>query len=184
VSEQASDSSPKLYGVLVEFDALEPFLAACERVRDAGFKRWDAHAPYPVHGLSDAMGMRMTRLPYLVFACGLSGATLALLMQWWMNAIDYPIIVSGKPLFSLPANIPVVFELTVLFAAISAFVGMFAFNGLPRLHHPLLKSERFRRVTTDRFFITIESTDPKFDAERSMEFIESLGGLHTERVEE
>ncbi len=174
----------KLHAIMVEFDEVDPFLHACEKVRDAGFKRWDAHTPYPVHGLSDAMGMRMTRMPLLVLACGASGTALALLMQWWMNAVDYPLNISGKPLFSLPANIPVVFEVTVLFAAISAFFGMFAINGLPKLHHPLFKSERFRRVTTDRFFIVIEAADPKFDAAKTQALLESLGGLNVEHVDE
>ncbi len=183
-SPKAAGADKTLYGVIVEFDAVAPFIAACEKVRDAGFKRWDAHAPFPVHGLSDAMGLRMTRLPFLVLACGVGGLAVAILMQWWMNAIDYPLNISGKPLFSLPANIPVAFELTILFAAISTFVGMIAFNGLPRLHHPLFKSERFRRVTADRFFISVEATDPKFDREKTVAFLESLGGLHLERVEE
>ncbi len=116
-----------------------------------------------MHGLNDAMGIRTTRLPLVVLGGGLIGGGLALLMQWWMNGVDYKFLISGKPLFGLPANIPIFFELTVLFSALGAFLGMLAFNLLPEYHHPLFSSERFRRATQDRFFISIEARDPKFD---------------------
>ncbi len=191
-----SDSAPKtrlglarkdvgpLWGFVVEFETVDALLAAAERVRDAGFTKWDAHTPFPVHGLNDAMGIRHTRLPLVVLASGATGAGLALLMQWWMNAHDYKLIVSGKPYFSLPANIPIVFELTVLLSALAAFIGMLAFNNLPMFYHPILKSGRYRRVTTDRFLIVIESADPKFDETRTAQFLETLGGSAVERVED
>ena len=94
-----------------------------------------------------------------------------------MNAIDYPLNISGKPLWSLPANIPVIFELTVLFAAFGAFVGMMSLNRLPEFYYPLFQSERFKRVTPDRFFIAIESTDRRFDREKTWAFAESLGAV-------
>jgi len=174
----------ELWGILAEFQTVDLLLAAAEQVRDAGFKHWDAHAPFPVHGLNDAMGIRQTRLPLLVLGGGLTGGSLALLMQWWMNAVNYKYLISGKPFFSVPANIPIVFELTVLFAALSAFGGMLAFNNLPRFHHPLFRSERFRRTTQDRFFISIEARDPKFKAGPVREFLECLGSTHIELVEE
>jgi hypothetical protein len=179
----ASLSAPRLYGLLAEFQTPEQLLAACEKVRDAGFTRWDAHAPFPVHGLNDAMGIRPTRLPWFVLAAGLTGAAVGVTMQWWMNAVDYPWIVSGKPFWSLPANVPVAFEVTILLAAATAFVGMLALNGLPRLHHPLFKSARFRRATADRFFISIEADDPRFDPERTESFLRTLGGSFVEIVE-
>lgn len=172
-----------LYGLLVEFQTPEQLLAACEKVRDAGYTRWDAHAPFPVHGLNDAMGIRPTRLPWLVLAAGVAGAAAGVAMQWWMNAVDYPWIVSGKPFWSLPANVPVAFEVTILLAAATAFVGMIALNGLPRFHHPLFKSARFRRATADRFFISVEADDPRFDPERTESFLRALGGSHIESVE-
>jgi hypothetical protein len=175
--------APGLYGVLAEFPGPEALLAACEKVRDAGFRKWDAHAPFPVHGLNDAMGIESTKLPWLVLGGGIMGAAGGLLLQWWTNAFDYPFLISGKPIFSLPANIPVAFELTILLASISAFVGMLAFNGLPRFNHPLLRSERFRRATVDRFFVSIEASDPKFDPETTEAFLRSLGGTFVERVE-
>jgi hypothetical protein len=178
----ALEKSAELYGLLAEFEAVPDLMAAAEKVRDAGYTRWDTHTPFPVHGLSDAMGLRATRLPYVVLGGGLTGGALGLLMQWWMNAIDYPLIISGKPLFSLPANIPVMFELTVLFAAAGAFLGMLVLNGLPALYHPLLTNDRFRRATADRFFISIETDDPRFDPVATALFLRSLGGSAVEEV--
>ena len=176
-------AAPRLFGVLAEFPGPEALLSACEKVRDAGFRDWDAHTPFPVHGLNDAMGIRSTKLGWLVFGAGLTGATGGILLQWFTNAFDYPFRISGKPIFSLPANIPVAFELTILLAAIAAFVGMLALNGLPRFHHPLFRSERFRRATADRFFISIEASDPRFDVGTTETFLKSIGGTFVERVE-
>lgn len=111
-------------GLAAEFSQVPGLLAAAEKVRDEGFEHWDVHTPFPVHGLNDAMGLRMTRLPWVTMVCGATGCLAGLLMQWWMNAHDYQLIVSGKPMWSLPANIPVAFELTILFAAIGTFIGM------------------------------------------------------------
>lgn len=169
---------------MVEFADVDSLVAACARVRDEGFKRWDAFTPFPVHGMDDAMGIRMTRLPWLSLAGGLAGATAGLLLQWYTNVYDYPFMVSGKPFFSLPANIPVIFELTVLFAALCTFIGMFVFNRLPSLYHPLFSSERFLKVTDDRFFIVVEAGDPLFDPAKTKEFLASLGGEPVEAVED
>jgi len=153
----------KLWGLLAEFATPQDLVRAAARVRDAGYTKWDAHTPFPVHGLDGAMGIRTTRLPFLVLAAGMVGTTSGLLMQWWMNAVDYPLIISGKPFNSLPADIPVTFELTVLLASLTAFIGMLALNALPRFHHPLFKTSAFRRATTDAFFLAIEAADPRFD---------------------
>ncbi|MBN1344779.1 MAG: DUF3341 domain-containing protein [Phycisphaerae bacterium] len=174
----------ELYGLIVEFDGVDGVVLAAEKVRDAGFKRWDVHTPFPVHGLDEAMGIRPTILPYVVLLAAIGGAGAAMLLQWWTNAFDYPIIISGKPFFSVPANIPVTFELTILFAAATAFVGLLAFNGLPQLYHPLFNNRRFRQVTTDRFFIAVEATDPKFDLEQTRAFLETLGGACVQEVRE
>lgn len=173
-----------LWGYLAEFDSPEALLAAAERVRDAGYSRWDAHTPFPVHGLNDAMGLRPTRLPWIVLAAGFAGAATGLVLQWFTNAFDYPFLISGKPIFSLPANIPVMFELTILFAAIAAFIGMLALNDLPRPYHALFKSRRFRRATTDGFFISIEASDPHFEAAGTKRFLQALGGAEVETIEE
>jgi hypothetical protein len=180
----ASPAKRTLYGLMVGFDHPEPFVQACRKVRDAGYRDWDAHTPFPIHGMDAAMGIRGTRLPWIVLGGGLTGLGLALLMQWWMNAVDYPFWISGKPFFGLPANIPVTFELTVLFSALTVFFAMWGLNGMPRLYHPLFRSANFRRVTADRFFIVIEARDPQFQLERTREFLGSLGGDTPETLED
>jgi hypothetical protein len=165
-----------LYGYLVSFDTVDDLLAGAEKVRDAGYSRWDAHTPFVVHGLDAAMGIRPTILPYLVFLGGLTGTAGGLLLQWYTNAFDYPYLISGKPIFSLPANIPVAFETTILFAAITALVGMLALNLLPQFYHPLHTSRAFKRATDDRFYISIEARDPRFDHAATRRLLESLGG--------
>ena len=173
-----------LYGLFAEYADAPTLVHAVEKVRDAGFQNWDVHTPFPVHGMDDAMGIRGTQLPFIVLGGGLVGLGLATLMQWWMNAVDYPFWISGKPFFGIPANIPIMFELTVLLAAFSAFFGMWGLNGMPRLYHPLFTSQRFRRATQDRFFIVIEARDPQFELEKTRTFLTSLGGLAVEEVRE
>ena len=173
-----------LYGYLVAFDKVDELLVAAAAVRDAGYTRWDAHTPFVIHGLDVAMGVKKTVLPYIVFLAGLTGAAAGILLQWWTNAVDYPFLISGKPLFSLPANIPVAFETTILFAAISALVGMLALNGLPQLSHPLFSNRSFKRVTDDRFFISIEAQDPLFEVAKTREVLESVSDQPVEEIEE
>ncbi len=172
----------RFHGLLAEFDDPHALVAGCTRVRDAGYRQWDAHTPFPIHGMDSAMGIRGTRLPWIILGGGLTGLLAALLMIWWMNAADYPLVISGKPLFAWEAAIPVTFELTVLFSALATFFGMWGMNGLPRLHHPLFSNERFARATADRFFIVIEKTDPRFDREQTRALLESLGGLAVEEI--
>ncbi len=167
------------FGYLVEFDNVDDLIAGAERVRDAGYTRWDAHTPFVVHGLDRAMGIKPTRLPFLVLGGGAVGLAGGVGLQWWTNAVNYPFLISGKPLFSLPANIPVAFETTILVAAIMALVGMLGLNRLPQLYHPLFNSSRFRKATDDRFFISIEAVDPNFDAEMTRELLEGLDGMLT-----
>jgi len=182
MSAERGDSGA-LFGLLAEFDSPGRLLDAARAVREAGYTRWDCHSPFPVHGLDRAMGLRESRLPWIVLGAGLTGTATAILMQWWMNAADYPIVIGGKPLFSLPANIPVAFELTVLFAAVSCFAAMFFFNDLPRFFHPVFRSRRFKRATSDRFFITIEARDPLFDSQGTAELLRSLECTHVEGLE-
>ena len=176
--------APRLWGLLAEFETVEALVAAAERVRHEGFTRFDAHSPVPVHGIDEAMDIPMSKLPWVVAGGGATGALAGLLMQWWMNAHDYPLLVSGKPLFGLPAAIPVTFELTVLLGALGAVGGLIFVTGFPRLHHPLFASERFRRATSDRFFLSIEAADPRFDRARALSLLESLGAAHVEEVAE
>jgi len=177
-------SPPILAGLLAEFDGPDALLAAAEKVRQAGYCRWDAHSPYPVHGLDRAMGIRPTLLPWLVLGAGIAGAAVALHLQWWTNAVDYPLITSAKPRFSLPANIPVAFELIVLLSALAAFAGCLALNRLPQFWHPVFTAKRFRRATSDGFFLSVEAADPRFDPSATRALLESLGASAIEPCHE
>jgi mono/diheme cytochrome c family protein len=172
----------RVNGVLVEFEDPKTLMKAAETCRDDGWKDWDAHTPFPVHGLDDAMGIRPTILPIVVLGAGLTGLGLAVLMQWWMNAVDYPYLISGKPDFSLPANVPVIFELTVLLSAFACFFGVLIFNKLPNFWNPTQNSERFLRATADRFYIWFDAKDPKFASSLSNGYFDKLGGSFTEEV--
>jgi hypothetical protein len=175
--------SGPLFGVLGRFENAHSLYRACERVRDAGYTRWDAHTPFPVHGLERAMGLRRSKLPFVVLVTGLSGAASGMLLQWWVHTQAYPLNFSGKPTFSWPAFVPVTFELGVLGAAAGAVLGMLAFNRLPTLHHPLFHSKSFERVGDDGLFISIESWDPKFDQQRSAAFLRDCGAVEVEVIE-
>ena len=172
----------KEFGLLAEFTTTSGVYHACEKVRDAGYQAWDAHTPFPVHGLDRAMGIKRSPLPWVILVMGLSGAGSALLLQWWVAVKASPLIIAGKPLFSWQAFVPVTFEVGVLFAALGAVFGMLHFARLPRHHHPLFASRRFERVTDDRFFISIEATDPKYDPQGTLDFLQSLGATHVEKV--
>lgn len=182
------------FGLLAEFETPAQIMRAARAVHDAGYVEWDCHTPFPVHGLDKAMGVKPTILPVLVFFCGLMGVSLGFLLQWFTNAASieawffgivrgYEYMISGKPMMSLPAWIPVMFETTVLFSALATVGLMLVFNGLPRLYHPLFKSKRFARVTDDRFFLVIEARDPKFDRAASLSLLETLNPISIELVE-
>jgi Ni/Fe-hydrogenase subunit HybB-like protein len=171
------------YGILAEFATPAALYHACERVRDAGFTRWDSHTPFPVHGLSKAMGLRRSTLPWIVLVMALTGAAAGFALQWWVHTSAYPLVISGKPFFTWPAFIPVTFEVSVLFGALGAVFGMLGLNRLPMHNHPLFKSKVFERVTDDTFFISIESWDPRFDPSATATFLKSLGARNVELLE-
>jgi hypothetical protein len=183
-SPQPDTESLKPYALIAEFDNVADVMDAAQRVRNEGFVAWDVHSPMPIHGINVPMGLRPTILPWITLIHGVAGLLLGLLLVWWINAKTvswaptflqgYEFMVSGKPLFSLPANIPILFEMTVLLAAIGTLLGMLGLNKLPMLHNPLFKSERFRRVTNDRFFVVIDAADPKFDLTETTQFLDSL----------
>ncbi|MCA9581779.1 MAG: DUF3341 domain-containing protein [Myxococcales bacterium] len=175
-----NDKPPALY--LAEFDSTRRIMAAAEKVRDAGYKKWDVHTPFPIHGMDKAMGMPDSRLGWIVFICGLTGIIGGFTMMWWMNSVDYPLIVGGKPGFAPPSMVPILFECTVLFSAFGAVFGMFGLNQLPRHHHPVFYSDRFERASNDRFFVSIEVADPKFDVDDTRAFLESLDADYIELV--
>jgi hypothetical protein len=176
-------SNTKLFGLLAEFETPAAIHHACEQVRDAGYTRWDAHAPFPVHGLDRAMGLTPSKLPFIALVGGLGGAGAAMLLQWYTSTVDYPLVISGKPMFSWPAYVPVTFEFGVLLGALGAVLGMLFLNRLPQLYHPLFHSKKFERVTDDRFFISIEAADPEFDEEKTAQFLKELGATHVEKVD-
>lgn len=192
VKPSVKPSEPRFFGLLAEYDTPADVLHAAEKVRDAGFSKWDCMTPFPVHGLDRAMGMGKTPLPWIVLGAGLTGTATAIFLQWYVNSphtefaasyilSGYPLIISGKPYWSLPPNIPVIFELTVLFSAVTTFLSVWALSLLPRFHHPVFNVSRFRRVTDDKFFILLEANDSKFDpiASRAL-----LASTHPAAIEE
>lgn len=168
--------------VLAEFDSAGEALHAAEKLRDAGYKDFDSHSPFPIHGMDAAMGLPDSKLGWIVFPIGLMGTTLAWLMMWWMNGIDYPLVIGGKPPYSLPSMVPIMFELTVLLSAFGTVLGMFHLNKLPRHHHPIFNSERFVACTDHKFFISVESTDPKFNVDKTTKLLESCHADHVEVI--
>jgi hypothetical protein len=170
--------------VLAEFKTPADLYRACERVRDAGYTRWDAHSPFPVHGLDGAMGMTRSKLPFIVLVLGLGGAATGFLLQTWVHSAAYPLTISGKPHFAWQAYVPITFELGVLGGALAAVFGMLGLNQLPRHNHPLFESERFARFSDDTFFISIESADPMFDPAATSRLLTSVGASHVELIEE
>ncbi len=172
------------YGIVAEFETAADILHAAEKVRDAGFRRWDVYTPFPVHGMDRAMGLKNSKVGWFSFIGGVSGYTLGMVMIWWMNAYDYPIIVGGKPMFSPFSAFPPSYELTILLGSFGALFGMLFLNRLPRLYHPLLKNRRFALATHDRFFVVIETSDPKYSEDATRRLLEDLGSKHIEVVEE
>jgi hypothetical protein len=169
-----------LYGLMAEFDDAESLLSAARRAHAAGYRRMDAYSPLPVEGLTEALGVRQTRVPLIVLLGGISGCLGGFFLQYWISVLDYPINVGGRPLNSWPSFIPVTFELTILASALSAVIGLLALCRLPWPHHPVFNLPRFERVTQDRFFLCIERQDPRFHPEETRRFLGELGarGIH------
>jgi hypothetical protein len=178
-----ADDNADIYGVMAEFDDVTALYKAAEKCRDEGFKKWDVYAPIPIHGIDEAMGIKPSKVPFSMGLAALTGFAGALLMQWWMGAVDYKIVTGGKPLFAWEQATPITFELSVLLGAFGALGGMFILNRLPMFYHPLLRKERFLRVSDDRLVIAIESTDPKFDELETARFLKSIGGHSVDMVE-
>jgi hypothetical protein len=169
---------PAVYGVLAEFPSADRLIAAAYQTREAGYTRLDAYSPMPVEGLSAAVGFRHTRLPLVVLLGGIAGGLLGYALQYYTQAISYPMNVGGRPLHAWPSFVPVTFELTILGAALAAVLGMLALNGLPQPHHPLFNVPEFSLASQNRFFLCIEATDPQFDVELATSFLHGLGATH------
>jgi hypothetical protein len=178
------NGNSKPYGVIAEFTTAAEIMHAAEKVRDAGFQRWDVFTPFPVHGMDKAMGLKNSKVGWFAFLGGVTGYTTGMLMIWFMNAIDYPIVVGGKPMFSPFSAFPPSYELTILFGAFGSLGGMLFLNRLPKLYHPLLKNRRFAKVTHDRYFLVIETSDPKYSEPATLKMLEETGSNHIEVVEE
>lgn len=178
----ASDApEPKVAGVVAEYDSPDKMLAAADALREAGYKKFDVHSPFPIHGADEAVGIKPTVLPWIVLCFALAGSATALGMIYFMNKVDYPFQISGKPLFALPPAMPITFELTVLFSAISAFVSVFVLSQLPRFNNPLLRSASFARATDDRYVVAVDAADGQFSDGTEGKLAE-FGPLTTEVV--
>jgi hypothetical protein len=175
-------SDTDLYGVLAEFRNPGELVRAAERVHEAGYRRFDTYSPFPIHGMDKAMGLGNSKVGLFCLIGGLMGLATGYLLQWWTGAVDYPLNISGKPAFAIEPSIPVIFELTILFAALGAVLGMFALNGLPRPYNPLFYSERFAAASDDAFFLHVASSDRYFDLDRTTEMLRTLGAVFVEPI--
>jgi Protein of unknown function (DUF3341) len=174
----------RLYALVAEFQTPEEILSASRKAHDAGYRALDAFSPMPVEGLSEAVGFEKTRLPLIVLIGGICGMLFGFFLQYYANVASFPLNIDGKPYNSWPSFIPITFELTILFAAIAATVGMVALNRLPKLYHPLFEISRFALASNDRFFLCIEARDGLFDLEKTKEFLNTLGPAYVYEVED
>ncbi len=174
----------RLYGLVAEFDTPEQLVNATERTHQEGYRQIDAYSPIPIEGLSEAMGIHGNPMPRIVFAGGLLGALTGFGLQYWVSVMAYPVNIGGKPLNSWVAFIPVTFELMVLFASLSAVLGMLALNGLPQPYHPIFNAPRFVLASSNRFFLCIEAADPHFDRTGTRAFLESMAPRDIAEVEQ
>ncbi len=173
----------KPYGLIATFETPGALMRAAEQVRDAGYRRWDCITPFPIHGLDQAMGVGRSRVPRISLCGGITGFCTGMSMIWFMDKFDYPLTVGGKPFFSPLFAFPVSYELTILFTAFATIGGMFFLNGLPMHYHPVLNYEKIRRGTDDLFFIVIERSDPRFNADNTRSLLTKVGGADITELE-
>jgi len=173
----------RIYGLMAEFEDPTALVAASRRAYEEGYRRMDAYSPFPIEELSEAIGFHHTKLPVIVFLGGVFGCLAGFGLQYWISVIEYPLNVGGKPTYSWPSFIPPTFEMTILFAALSAVLGMLALNGLPEPYHPVFNVSRFALATRNRFFLCIEAIDPKFDLEGTRRFLETLTPRNVSEVD-
>jgi hypothetical protein len=172
----------QLYGLLAEFETPEELLEAVKRARAQGYSRLEAYSPFPVEGLADALGFRARALPFIALAGGALGGIGTYLIQWYLNAVNYPLNVGGRPLNAWPAFAVPAYEVAILGIFLAVFFGLLVLNRLPRLHHPIFNAARFHRVTVDRFFLAVRSEEPRFDPEATRALLERLGARVVEEV--
>lgn len=180
-----TEKGDPVYGFLAHFDTPQAVYAAAEQVRDAGYSEWDVYAPFPIHGIDEAMGVKRTKLPLLTAAVAFGVGTVgAFGLQYWVAGVTYPLTKQGKPYAAWEPFMPVGFELSVLFAAFATLIGMLALNGLPRFYHPLFRKDRFLGVSQDAYAICVEAGDPKFHPEETRRMLQQLGAKDVELVED
>ncbi|MDB5307768.1 MAG: hypothetical protein JWO38_1970 [Gemmataceae bacterium] len=173
-AHHAADDEPKLFGLLAEFPDADALVVATRKARAEGYTLMDTHTPYPVGDAADALGFPKSEMGVVMFIGGLTGACAGFLMQYWDNSYGYSLNIGGRPYLSWPSFIPITFEMMVLTASLSGLFGLMALCGLPRLHHPLFNSKTFDRASRDRFFLSLEAADPKFDLGRAKAFLQGL----------
>ncbi|MFQ5568822.1 MAG: DUF3341 domain-containing protein [Rhodothermales bacterium] len=172
----------QVYGVLAEFTDPGALLGAAREVHKAGYKHFDTHSPFPIHGMDRAMGLGQSKVGFITLGGGITGLAIGIWLQWWTSAVDYPINISGKPFFAFEPSIPIIFEVTVLLSAFGAVAGMLFLNGLPRPYNPLFYSRRFVRATDDGFFLHIAASDKNFNLEQTGAFLKEIGALGVEVI--
>ena len=178
-----NETVPASFGLMAEFEKPEDLLAATRRAFSEGYRKMDAYAPLPIHGLAAALGFERTNLPVFTFLCGLLGAISGYGLQYWVHVIDFPMNIGGRPMHSGPMFIPVMFELTILFAAAGTFFGLWIRNRLPMPYHPVFNVAGFERASQDGFFLCVESGDPLFDADKTRAFLQGLTPLEVSTVD-
>lgn len=170
------------FGILAEFAEADELVEAAGKVYAEGYRRFEAYAPLPVHGLAEAVGFPRSRMPLVVLVGGIIGCLGGFALQYYTTVVSYPLNIGGRPLFSWPSFVPVIFEMTVLCAALFAVLGMLAMNGLPRPHHPLFAIPAFERATQDRFFLCVLASDPLFHEQSTRQFLAGLGAMEVTDV--
>ena len=171
-----------LYGLGAEFSSAAALLEAAKKIYAHGFKKWDVYSPFPIHGMDHAMGFKRSRVSLFSLIGGFTGLTTGFVLIYYTSALNYPLIVQGKPYFALEPSLPIFFELTILLTAFGTILGLLLLTLLPRLHHPVFNWDRFQRATDDGFFLVLEVADPKFDPTASRQLLEGMGGTHITEI--
>jgi len=174
--------SEEIFGIMAEFKTPHDIYEASAKLRDAGFKKWDTFTPFPVHGLEKQMGIGRSHVPWIVLLGGITGFFTGVAFTWYMNGFDYPLVVGGKPYWSIIFPFPVLYECTILFSAFGAFFGQFLLNGLPRHYHPVFNSEQFERSSDNAFVVVIEAADPLYDESKTRALLEQVGAYNIHLV--
>ena len=171
-----------LYALGAEFSSAAALLEAAKKIYAHGFKKWDVYSPFPIHGMDHAMGFKRSRVSLFSLIGGFTGLTTGFVLIYYTSALNYPLIVQGKPYFALEPSLPIFFELTILLTAFGTILGLLLLTLLPRLHHPVFNWDRFQRATDDGFFLVLEVADPKFDPTASRQLLQGMGGTHITEI--